>query len=31
MNPMKFITDKKTYKAKYKEHILRNQAFSPKK
>ena len=30
MNPTKLKTDKKTYKAKYKEHILRNQEFSPK-
>jgi len=31
MDPMKFNMDKKTYKAKYKEYILRNQEFSPKK
>jgi len=31
MNTVKFNKDKKTYKAKYEERILRNQEFSPKK
>jgi hypothetical protein len=30
LNLMKFNMDKKTYEAKYKEHIPRNQEFSPK-